>query len=55
MVNFPACKMRGADLPALTLAIRCQNERSFSRANQYSYFAHALSRFSVLPERDHFF
>ena len=59
MINFPARKMRVADLPTLTLAVRCQNERSFSRANQYSYFAHALCRFSVhkvaLPERDHFY
>ena len=48
MINFPASEMRFADLPALTLAVRRQNERSFSRANQYSYFALALRRFSVL-------
>jgi hypothetical protein len=48
-----------ADFPALTLAIRGQYERSFPRANQYSYFAHALCGVSVhnvaLPKRDHFF
>src|SRR5919106_2373748 len=36
MINLPARKMRAADLPAFARAIRCQDERAFPCANQYS-------------------
>src|SRR5881392_1148625 len=40
VVDLPACEVRAADIPALALAVRCQNEGSLSRADQYSYSAH---------------
>src|SRR5205823_14407953 len=36
VVDLPACEVRAADIPALALAVRCQNEGSLSRADQYS-------------------
>src|SRR6266702_3741165 len=40
VVDLPACEVRAADIPALALSVRCQNEGSLSRADQYSYSAH---------------
>src|SRR5438093_6856051 len=40
VVDLPPCEVRAADIPALALAVRCQNEGSLSRADQYSYSAH---------------
>ena len=42
MINLPAREMRAADLPSFTRAIRCQDERAFSCANENSNFAHNL-------------
>src|SRR5437870_10297749 len=42
VINFPARKMRAADFPSFARAIRCQDERTFSCTNQYSYFAHSF-------------
>src|SRR5512143_3122770 len=37
VVDLPARKMRTADLPALALFVRCENERTFVRTDQHSY------------------
>jgi hypothetical protein len=39
MIHLPARKVRAADLPVLALAVRCQDERAFPRADQNSYVA----------------
>src|SRR5579862_176589 len=43
VVHFPAGKVRTADVPLFTLAVRTQNERPFFCSHQYSYAAHAPS------------
>src|SRR5579862_871730 len=45
VVNFPAGKVRAADVPICALAIRRQHKCPFSRAHQYSYLAHSLTPF----------
>src|SRR6266516_8132492 len=40
VVDLPAREVRAADIPAVALSVRCQNEGSLSRADQYSYAAH---------------
>jgi hypothetical protein len=40
MVDLPAREVRPADVPALALAVRFENEGALSRANQYPYLAH---------------
>src|SRR5258708_7449446 len=40
MVNFPARKVRTADIPLLALPIRRQDERTLACSHQYPYFAH---------------
>src|SRR4051812_11020959 len=41
MEDFPAAKDRLADIPAVALAVRCQEERAFARTNQHSYSSHS--------------
>ena len=45
MVDLPAREMRTADIPVLTLAIRCQDERALACAHQNSYSAHRFLSF----------
>src|SRR5574341_291399 len=40
MIDFPARKVRAADLPLLALTVRGQDERAFLRTCQNSYFTH---------------
>jgi hypothetical protein len=47
MINFPTREMRPANLPPFARAIRCQDERTFSCADQDSNFIHDLA-FSFL-------
>ena len=42
VVDLPPRKVRAIDLPPFALAVRCQNERAFACAHQYSYAAHIL-------------
>src|SRR5215467_8066659 len=42
VINLPARKLRAAHFPTFARAIRSQNERAFSCADQYSYVAHDL-------------
>src|ERR1700731_2495376 len=44
VINFPARKMRPADIPLLAFSIRSKHERAFPRSYQNSHSAH-----SVLP------
>src|ERR1044071_655588 len=39
VINFPTRKMRPADLPSFARTVRCQDERTFSCADQDSDFA----------------
>src|SRR5207248_3404158 len=53
VVNLPARKMRSADLPALPLGVRRQDERAFFGTNQHAYSAHALLLLAIqLASRD---
>ena len=52
VVDFPACKVRPADLPLFALAIRSQNKRAFARANQNSHTAHLAAPFRMLTGTD---
>src|SRR5271170_798696 len=51
VVNLPARKVRAADLPVVALAVRCQHECAFARADQNSYAAHRFLalRIYLLP------
>src|SRR5438552_3147133 len=40
VINLPAGEVRAAHVPLLALAVRCQDEGSLSRADQYPYTAH---------------
>src|SRR2546425_10759936 len=40
VVDLPAGEVRAADIPALALAVRRQDEGSLTRADQYPYTAH---------------
>src|SRR5579871_838863 len=40
VIQFPARKMRAADLPLFPLAVSGQNKRAFARSHQYAYPAH---------------
>src|SRR6266404_4413036 len=42
VIELPAGKVRPAYVPSFAFRVRCQNERSLARTNQYSYLAHAL-------------
>ena len=44
VIHFPAREMRPADFPILALAVRRQDERALLCADQYSGFAHFVSR-----------
>src|SRR5260370_39632729 len=43
VINFPPTKVRSVHFPVFALPVRCQDERAFSCAYQYSYFAHCLN------------
>src|SRR2546429_7781705 len=40
VVDLPACEVRAADIPALALALRCQDERTLAGTHQHPYTAH---------------
>src|SRR6266446_3385779 len=40
MINLPAAKVRATDIPPLALAVRCQDEGAFARADENTYAAH---------------
>src|SRR3954464_12083689 len=42
MVNFPAGKERSFHFPVLAVAIRCEDECTFARPDEYSNSAHLL-------------
>src|SRR6266481_4965332 len=48
VVDFPARKMRSANVPTFPLAIRGQNECPLACANQNSYSAHFVFPFPVV-------
>src|SRR5713226_5245983 len=65
VVHLPARKVGTTDVPLFALAVRCQDERALSCANQYPYLAHRslLSSFRVcmnqgdrnlLPRKTHY-
>jgi hypothetical protein len=43
VIDLPAAKMRTADIPFLTCAVGCQDERALARADEYSNSAHRRS------------
>src|SRR5262245_35543984 len=47
MVELPSAELRGADLPAVALAVRREDECAFARTHEQSYSTH--DRFSSLP------
>src|ERR1700688_2819117 len=48
VINFPARKMRPADIPLLAFSIRSKHERAFPRSYQNSHSAHSVLQ-GLLP------
>src|SRR5215472_9378379 len=48
VVHLPTGEMRPANVPFFSFPVRCENERSFARANQHSYLAHSIAPFCNL-------
>ena len=53
MVELPTREVRTADIPILTLAVRCQDKRAFACPHQHSYVAHlfVLARSNLVAAR----